>query len=113
MLKRVIPTFEDIQTSLWKYINDVGEEVVRQAYNRVVSILDDFTPQDSPEKDVDVYLGVFQDTGGRQLIAEGSVSDRKRPVLNQYNWHLQNTSQWLFACGLVYDKERKDFSLHT
>lgn len=41
---------------------------------------------------------------GNQFVADFSVSDLKKPVKNEYNFHLQNTSQWLFAgCILVED----------
>jgi len=48
---------------------------------------------------------------GNQFIADFNVSDLERSVKNEYNWHLQNTSQWLFAgCILV---EGGIISIHT
>ena len=39
---------------------------------------------------------------GRQYIADFWVNDLGLPKENKYNWHLQNTSQWLYAgCILV------------
>ena len=46
-------------------------------------------------------------------FAEGGVSDLRRPERDEYNFYFQNTSQWLFAFGLVFDTERRDFSIHT
>lgn len=50
--------------------------------------------------------------GSSQMIANFSVKDlTKQDDPNQVNWHLQNTSQWVYAGALVIDKyafERKD-----
>ena len=49
---------------------------------------------------------------GSQSIAECVVIDRtKRRIENQYNWHGQNTSQWLFGAGLLVQNGR--VSIHT
>lgn len=41
---------------------------------------------------------------GSQYIANFWVNDLSLPYKDQYNWHLQNTSQWLYAgCILVQD----------
>ena len=48
----------------------------------------------------------------KQCIIDFSVSDSDRPVEDKYNWHLQNTSQWLYAGAIMYDKEDKSFSAH-
>jgi hypothetical protein len=82
-------------------------------YNRVINMMEMYIPKDSDSRNIEVRFGGFFDTGSYQLIAEGAVSDLGRPVTNSYNWHLQNTSQWLFAFGLVFDKERLEFSIHT
>ncbi len=48
---------------------------------------------------------------GSQWIVEFEVKDRARPVDNKYNWHGQNTSQWLFA-GCICIQNGK-VSIHT
>jgi hypothetical protein len=41
---------------------------------------------------------------GRQYIADFWVNDLGLPKEGKYNWHLQNTSQWLYAgCILIQD----------
>lgn len=50
---------------------------------------------------------------GDQIICEGEVRDKNLPFSNTYNWHLQNTSQWVFAFGLLFDTRDKTFSIHT
>jgi len=112
MIERNIVSFEDFQESVKFYCQDT--EKIRAIYDRVVDLLEFYVPQRCPpEQNIRVTLTAFYDGGGRQLIADGAVSDLSRPKRNEYNWHLQNTSQWLFACGVVYDREYKDFSIHT
>ena len=41
---------------------------------------------------------------GSQYIWEFYVNDLKKPVMNEHNWHGQNTSQWQYAgCILLQD----------
>ena len=45
---------------------------------------------------------------GKQIIATFEVRDLAKPKADQYNWHGQNTSQWLYAGAIVchcYDDE--------
>ena len=54
-------------------------------------------------KQPDVFLLPFKQAGD-QFIADFWVNDLSLPVKNRYNWHVQNTSQWLYAgCILVED----------
>ena len=47
-----------------------------------------------------------------EYIAEFSVLDLTLPEKDSYNWHGQNTSQWLYAGALVYDPESNEISSH-
>jgi len=58
-----------------------------------------------------VYLGLGH-TAGSQFIIDFAISDLALAARNAYNWHGQNTSQWLYAGAIVYDKEDKSFSAH-
>jgi hypothetical protein len=50
---------------------------------------------------------------GHQMIAHCEVIDTQAEVkINQINWHGQNTSQWIYACGLVFDIETRQYSRH-
>ncbi|HUV51622.1 MAG TPA: hypothetical protein VMW64_00930 [Dehalococcoidia bacterium] len=44
--------------------------------------------------------------GGEQYLWEFWVNDLSSPVQNQYNFHGQNTSQWLYAGGIVLQNGR-------
>lgn len=88
---------------------------LKEKYDYIINRLDTeaiycFERGGNPQKD----LGLFHDTGGHQLIAEGAVSDMNKPYdPNSWNFHLQNTSRWTWAFGLVYDKDNGEFSIHT
>lgn len=111
-IERNVVSFEEFEASVNREC--LEPDKIRAIYDRVVSLLEAYTPQRCPpEQKISVTLTAFYDGGGRQLIANGAVSDLSRPVRNEYNWHLQNTSQWLFACGVVWDKAYNDFSIHT
>lgn len=110
MITKEICSFSD-----WIAALDLTEEENKAAqskYNRIIEMCEGYA-QDHEGKDIVIYMYPFRDSGGHQFIAEGSVTDRSLPSRPSYNWHLQNTSQWLFAYGCVFDKERRDFSIHT
>lgn len=48
----------------------------------------------------------------RQLILEFTVTDLAKEVKNEYNWHGQNTSQWVYAGAVVYNRETGNVSTH-
>ena len=50
-----------------------------------------------------IFLQPFRKQGD-QFIAVFSVNDLAKPKAEKYNWHGQNTSQWVYAgCILVQD----------
>ena len=114
MITKNVCTIEEFLGSLNKFSLSHDEiEKATETYYRAISSMERYIPEDRENKEINLWLGTFQESGGSQMISEGSVNDRSRPVTNSYNWHLQNTSQWLFAFGLVFDKQRRDFSMHT
>ena len=51
--------------------------------------------------------------GGGQAICEFAVLDRtKRDNSDQVNWHLQNTSQWVYAGAIVISLDDGRVSTH-
>ena len=50
--------------------------------------------------------------GGRQIVINFAVSDMQKLEKPELNWHLQNTSQWVYAGALVYDTKDKEWSSH-
>jgi len=49
---------------------------------------------------------------GSQVILEFEVFDLEKPHSTSMNWHGQNTSQWVYAGAVVYDKESGRVSRH-
>lgn len=92
-------------------------EAFSDRYDRIVHLLDMYIPKgaaDDPDQKVSVSLYDFRDHGGYQIISDpNNVSNTNIKPSGQYNWHLQDTTQWLFACGFVFDTERREFSIHT
>jgi len=48
----------------------------------------------------------------KQLILEFEVLDLQKSRENRYNWHGQNTSQWVYAGAIVYDRNTGRVSTH-
>ena len=96
-----IPTIQQLLDSLPNEVKtpDIIEQITF-FYRKETKLLFDYA---SEAKEPDVFLLPFKEAG-RQFIADFWVNDLSLPVKNQYNWHLQNTSQWLYAgCILVED----------
>lgn len=96
-------------------LNNKEIQTLREKYSYIMEMMARYVPEGSETDDSKIllYFSGFRDGHGYQCIAEGSVSDLRRPERNEYNFHFQNTSQWLFAFGFVFDTERRDFSVHT
>ena len=96
-------------------LNDAEIKTLQEKYDYIMEMMNRYVPEGAETNDskINIWFGPFTDGRGYQFIAEGSVSDFGRPIQDQWNWHLQNTSQWLFAFGFVFDTERRDFSIHT
>lgn len=100
-MERRIVTFEDLLSSL---PNDQKTEDVinslRFWYEEEVRRLNEYAKS---AKEPSIGLLPFSQSGS-QYIAEFWVNDLGLSKENKYNWHLQNTSQWLYAgCILVQD----------
>lgn len=61
---------------------------------------------------VEVRLFPFEGNKQGQMMANFWVKDLGKPVKDSYNFHGQNTSQWLFA-GCILSSADGDFSIHT
>ena len=114
MLTKHIPTAEEQLIELLRYTELTSTEITnfKAKYDSAINMCGRYIPEGDGNYEID--FSKFQNPyGGHQIILEGAVKDLGRPVHNSYNWHLQNTSQWLFAFGLLFDISRRDFSLHT
>ncbi len=112
---RQVASLVDMISSLDK-IQPLEQEllpILKAKYENLLVMIERYVPQDET-KNIIVRLGEFHDAGQYQAIANFEVLDKDKPFRHDaYNWHLQNTSQWIFAGGFLFDKQRKDFSIHT
>ena len=114
MIKENICTFE-------QWIEVLGEltpeelEKAQAMYDRLKNTLQRYTPDDHGNMTLQHNIYPFQKGGGYQMISHpnGVLDESLRSDPNDWNWHGQNNSRNLFTCGVVFDTERRDFSMHT
>jgi len=98
-----IASFEDLFFSLPEKERKMVENPLRERYSYVHDRLNQY-----PEYECN--LSIFHQSGN-QWIADFEVKDLSKPVEDKYNFHLQNTSQWVWAgCILVQNGQ---VSIHT
>jgi len=108
-----VPTARELYDSLpIEFHNAECWQGLVNVWSRVITM---FIPDIMRESTVrpQLYMSLFQDMGGYQLICDWACSDLNKPRGNAYNFHLQNTSQWVYAGAIIFDKVRKEFSIHT
>ena len=95
----MISSFDTLIASLpEEVINGKFKQELKKAYDYEVEMIKTYAKQ---AKQPETILLPFQHSNS-QFIAKFWVNDLSIPVENRYNWHLQNTSQWLYAgCILV------------
>ena len=99
----MIATLQQLLESLPEDQRELVKEDLEQRYHHVCKRLAEYMQYER-------HLNIFVQSGS-QWIADFEVRDPSKPALNQYNFHLQNTSQWVWAgCILVQDGQ---VSIHT
>lgn len=82
-----------------------------QIYQRAIAHCKNYAKDGSGDIQINFFLWR---EGGYQIVLEGEVKDLGKSYdPSQFNFHGSNTSQWLFGFGLVFDTERREFSMHT
>ena len=96
-------------------LSDEEKNKFEKMYDDYIRRIMMYCPEDGKNVNVTVYMGEFYDNGKRsyQMISEGNITDNNSNSRPQYNWHLQDTSRWVFGWGIVFDKVRRDLSMHT
>ena len=88
---------------------DFPENELRAAYELEVKMMLKYAIQAQLPK---VFLYPFRKAGD-QFICEFEVRDLvKKDNPGQMNWHGQNTSQWIYAGCILYDKRDNRVSRH-
>jgi len=99
----MIATLQQLLDSLPEDQRESVKDNLEQRYHQICERLADYMQYDR-------HLNTFIQSGS-QWIADFEVKDLSKPVLDQFNFHLQNTSQWVWAgCILVQDGH---VSVHT
>ncbi len=101
-----IPSFDDLLASLpAEFRSQKVKEQLKRAYDveskRINEYVHDLNCQ-GKQSSAAMYL--FRKGGGSQWLAEFAVNDLSIPRSNSYNWHLQNTSQWVYAGCILFDE---------
>jgi len=100
-MKNRVASFEELLNSLPS--DQKTQDVIKDLkywYEREVKILNECA-KNAQEPSIGLFL--FNKSGD-QFISEFWVNDLAKPKKEEYNWHLQNTSQWLYAgCILIQD----------
>lgn len=121
MLTKVVPIYEEWEKDLESVIKECNltplttlEKVtLLMMYEKVINFLTPYEGKLNIAHEYQMRLGSFFDTGGSQIICEGATSDISINPTPTYNWHLQDTSRWLSACGIAFDKQTRNLSMHT
>ena len=93
----------------WRGKNRRVEFAVRELYREELDIMVRYAMRCVEPR---IFFGPFLKAGGNQWIADFSVSDMARPEKDEYNLHLQNTSQWAYAGAVVCSEDTGDVSSH-
>jgi hypothetical protein len=107
-----IPTVKDLLLSLPKSRRVNRTELITRYFYLLSSLNSYFTGARDQGKKVKVYFTAFSGDPEGQMMANFSVKDLGKEVKDSYNWHGQNTSQWIFA-GCLLSSEDGSFSIHT
>jgi hypothetical protein len=95
-----LPTFMELFDGLpAEHQTDAIRRPLLDAYNREVMCLLLTAISPACQKPA-VQMSLWREAGSQQ-IAEFSVSDTALPRTSEMNWHMQNTSQWVYAGAIV------------
>ena len=103
-LQEILEAFEAADVLL---LDNSYDELI-QMYGRELSMMFGYAKHATKPS---IFLGL-PSFSERQCTIHFSVSDLAIPKENKFNWHLQNTSQWLYAGAIVYDKTDGSLSSH-
>lgn len=98
-----VVSFDDLLSSLPD--EQKSKELIENLRSYYQFELSQLIHYSKPAKEPLIALYPFEKAGS-QYIANFWVKDLALPVKNEYNWHGQNTSQWLYAGGILVQDGR-------
>lgn len=102
-----IPSFEELLQSLPnKFHTDAVKLALQAAFDREVTIIsEEVANLGKQNKPFLATMNLFSyHEGDTQALACFEVRDLSRPVKPEFNWHCQNTSQWVYAGAILFDR---------
>ena len=120
MITKNYLTFEEWVGSLQKYVQLTPEQCISacNAYDNLVSSLESYAnfandKEDGKQIQINMYPFTGDDHSNQVISHPNEVLDMSKNIEDKFNWHGQNTSRWIFACGILFDKRDGRFSMHT
>ena len=99
----MIPSLENLLLSLPDEL--LTEEIIKSVKDKYDQEIENMKYYIEKAKQPNFELSLFEKQGS-QYISEFYVNDLKIQKQDTFNWHCQNTSQWLYAgCILIDNNE--------
>jgi len=114
-----VPSFEGLFNSLpMRYRSNKVKAQLEDAYKRELRSMGYHAARvKKAKRPFSARMFLFDKRGGTQIIAEFWVKDLNEPVRGEYNWHLQNISQWVYAGCILFDvsafQEGREYIIST
>jgi len=105
----VIPSYKELLDSLpEKFRTDKVKEQLKRAWDAENEIIRGYVERLRENRCSGTARMYVFNKSGCQWIADFSVNDLGKPVKDEYNWHGQNTSQWVYAGCILFDERSFD-----
>ena len=99
-----IPSYDELLASLPEaYHTEKVKQQLRRAWELEGSRLNEEAERLRRDRKTGKAIMRTFSASGAQLLAEFEVNDTTQPQQNQYNWHGQNTSQWIYAGCILFN----------
>jgi len=104
-----VPTISELINSLDKKFltNEVNNEITKYYAYELSSMINYAKNVNKPQITLQTFV-----KNGSQWISDFSVKDLEKEVKDQFNFHSQNTSQWVYAGCILFDEKDNSISTH-
>jgi len=101
-----IPSFGDLLASLpMEFRSQKVRDQLERSYGVESKRINEYVERLNEQgKQFSAALYLFRKGGRGQWVADFSVNNLSIPRSNSYNWHCQNTSQWVYAGCILFDE---------
>jgi len=104
-----VPTIFELINSLDKKFltNEVNNEITKYYAYELSSMINYSKNINKPQITLQTFI-----KNGSQWVSDFSVKDLEKEVKDQFNFHFQNTSQWVYAGCILFDEKDNSISTH-